>query len=107
MSYVNRNAMMVSPGEPLYIWLRKSLKNYSPGDEAGTIFLIPELENSSEFEFWLSENYDIFFEEILSQYVMNESLWPKKRTYKMFREWFIISYNSIIMDFVNAPLLRE
>ena len=37
----------------------------------------------------------------------DESLWPKKRTLKMFREWFAIEYRSMVWDLDTTPLEYE
>ena len=49
----------------------------------------------------------MFFEHILGSWIIYESEWPKKRTLKIFREWFDIEYKSMIWDMGNEPFVLE
>ena len=45
---------------------------------------------------------------MLVDWYTDESLWPKKRSLKMFREWFDIQYHSMVWDLaVREPLELE
>lgn len=45
----------------------------------------------------IDENHKIFEME-LSGWSIDENLWPKKRTFKIFREWFEIELHSMVFD---------
>ena len=83
-------------------------------NEDGESFLLPTYESqtdpvdSAEDAIkWVEKRWRMFFEHILGSQILNEAEWPKKRTLKMFREWFAIEYKSIVWDMGTEPLIVE
>lgn len=38
------------------------------------------------------------FEAILEGWLLDESVWPKNRTFQMFREWFEVETHAVLAD---------
>ena len=49
-------------------------------------------------------NYEALFENELEGWYTDESLWPKKRDLKLFREWFNVECHTVIEDTVGLPI---
>ena len=56
---------------------------------------------------WVEKRWRMFFEHTLMSWIAEESEWPKKRTLKMFREWFSVEYKSMVWDMGTDPLMVE
>ncbi|MCI5142184.1 MAG: hypothetical protein D3909_10795, partial [Candidatus Electrothrix sp. ATG1] len=74
-----------------------------------TVYLISDedAEDATDVERWLKHNYEALFEAELDSWYIDKELWPKKRTYKLFNEWFSIECHTVIEDTVDAPLVDE
>ena len=56
---------------------------------------------------WVEKHWRMFFDHILGSWILNEDEWPKKRTLKMFREWFDVEYRSMVWDMGHEPLMID
>ncbi|MEE4295603.1 MAG: hypothetical protein V2J20_03180 [Wenzhouxiangella sp.] len=109
MTSVNRSAVILRPGTPFIEWAR-NLDNSGLVPEVDgeqTVYLLPEFGDDFEMTEVLAGAYEALFEEELFGWHTDESAWPKNRTFKMFREWFIIEQHSLILDFCDSPLETE
>ena len=61
-------------------------------------YLIPEIFDEDELDLYLDRIWVLLFESLLAQWSTDESLWPKKRSKKMFSEWFDITLHSLVHD---------
>ena len=112
MESVNRTAVVIKPKRPFVDWL-----NSVPGESSdntlegisseNTTFLIPELFGHKESLAYIKKIYDQIFGFELFGWYTDEELWPKKRTWKMFQEWFSIEINSEIFDLVDEEIEKE
>lgn len=113
MSLVNRCAMIVFPKSPVYDWVNRIFPDdpIEPGDpydhDEGTVFLIPEIESVEEFEEWIYENYRVFFEGLLEEWCVDETLWPKDLSFDTFKDWYHINFQTLVYDTLEDELLRE
>jgi hypothetical protein len=64
----------------------KAIERREPG--TGEVHLVPDWEDPDEERLILKEFWPALFEAILVAWVTDESLWPKKMSLQMFREWF-------------------
>lgn len=62
---------------------------------APEVYLVPDFEDEEDLEKWFRKHYDEFFIEKLNGWYTDDAMWPQKRTFKMFEEWF--EYNLITM----------
>lgn len=108
---VNRCAVIVGPKEPFWVWVHTMDKLH--GDamsmirEEKNMYLVPGFEKSMQPELavtrFLKKNYQQIFLNELSEWYIDEDMYPKM-TYKLFEQWFEISIATIIFDMVDKPL---
>ena len=93
---INRSVVIVRPKQPFLDWLSSVEKalggRVSQIDltEEGTAFLIPDEDiiDAKEARRYIEKKWREIFEQFLFDWFIDDTLWPKKRTLKMFREWF-------------------
>jgi hypothetical protein len=62
-------------------------------------FLVSDaLDGQEDAEKWVKRKWQMFFEGFLDEWYTEESWWPQKRTYKMFKDWFEVQYHSMVWD---------
>lgn len=109
MSAVNRSAIILRPGAPFIEWARQlGDSGLAPAaDDEQTVYLLREFGDDVEMMEVLAEAWEVLFGEELAGWCVDESTWPTNRTFKMFREWFVIEQHSLILDLCDVPLLVE
>ncbi len=110
---VNRAAIIVSCKEPFVKWIEEvdpSGKKMGMTPERVNneriVYLISD-EDAENLEGWISENYETLFENELEGWYTDESLWPQKRDYKTFNEWFDVVCHSVIVDLVGEEIVDD
>lgn len=103
MKSINRSVAVIKPKQPYVDWI-----NQLPGTEEKltvedlqsdcTAILIPEFDRPEESRAFISAMAETLFEEELSGWCIDESLWPKKRTNRMFWKWFDVEVHSEVWD---------
>lgn len=75
-------------------------------NEERIVYLISDADGDSgeTVERWIKQNYQVLFEEELEGWYTDPDLWPKKRSLKLFREWFDIECQSVLIDTVGEPM---
>ncbi len=113
---LNRGVVILHYKQPFLDWLKsvdpQPLEQLTlvEMEQDGDAFLIPTYESSDPVDGeqdaikWVEKHWRMFFEHYLNDWLTDESLWPHKRTLKMFREWFSIEYRSMVWDMANEPL---
>ena len=104
---LNRTALIVCPGQPYIDWA-KSLPG-SDGivptiDGEHTVYLVEEIDDDRHLERVLKRVYAEIFERELFNWYIDESAWPQKRTFSMFKQWFSIDYHTCVEDLLDGPL---
>lgn len=103
----NRCAVRIEPNKLFIDWLNYTYEGYidkSVNVLVATTYLIQDLEENQLHESWLKKNYHVIFDIQLNNYCIDESLWPKNRTYSVFRDWFNIGFSDMIIDLENGPI---
>ncbi len=104
MEALNRSVVIVKPLRPYLEWAK--------GDDAEGfaelvfenlrrephVYLLPEYEDPTSQQEVLEEFWPALFEAMLGGWVTDEAFWPKKRTPRMFQEWFEIQMSSMVQD---------
>lgn len=111
---INRNALIIHPRKLLYEWVNYiypaqdafKLPPLLEHDEAN-VYLIPEFETMEECLEWVEENYEYFLEQELSEWSEDETQWPSDMSWVKFQEWFHISIQSVVIDCLDEPLVKE
>ena len=105
---VRRSALVIKPKSPLNAWL----KSIDPNGveytwEEGGVYLLPDFEEVKQMENWLKRHFDEIFSDQLKNWVVDERLWPQKRTFKMFKEWFGYSLHTMVWDPLEYPIQKD
>lgn len=111
---VNRAVILVKAKKLFIDWAKyantdsklpeKEIEKVFSGHNA---YLIKETDDDDEFERVLKrEAGNIFVNELLN-WSLDESEWPAKRSYKVFREWFEIISTVMVFDADISLLERE
>lgn len=108
---LNRSAVVVRPKKPFLDWVRAVDCDDAPevttDDMRATIYLVPEYEAPDGAEKLLKRAYDEIFCRQLNGWYTDESLWPKDRSWRVFKQWFDIEHIHVIEGLVAAPLEGE
>jgi hypothetical protein len=102
MYQVERAVLLVKLKQPYLDWTR-SLPG--PGEftleslnEENHAYLIPEHDTPDDFEEIMRDLYEEIFEIELNGWCTDDTLWPKKRDYTTFKQWFGLEVHSIVLD---------
>ncbi len=116
---LNRSLVVIRYKQPYIDWVRIAgdapmTITLEQANDDGDSFLLPTYESSSDpiddtedAIKWVEKRWRMFFEHLLESWILDEAEWPKKRSLKMFREWFDIEYKSIVWDMATEPLIIE
>jgi hypothetical protein len=116
---LNRGMVILHHRQPFLDWLQSTdpepleRLTLEEMEHDGDAFLIPcdesrdPVDSEQDAIKWVEKRWRMFFEHCLNDWLQDESLWPEKRSLKMFREWFSIEYRSMVWDLVNEPLVVE
>ena len=110
---VNRGAVILRYKEPFVQWINEAdpIKDSSEvtiasANEERTVYLITD-GDAENVDKWIRENHVSLFESELEGWYTDETLWPKKRDYKTFKEWFEVECHSVIMDKVGGEIYDD
>lgn len=110
---INRAAVILIYKKPVVDWVNEAdPSDDNPGitlessNEDNTVYLIrdEDADTPESLSQWIKLNYKVLFENELENWYLDEDLWPKKRTLKMFHEWFEVKCYSSIEDTVGLPI---
>jgi len=110
---INRSAIVVKAKQPFREWLLNLPDPVSEDitlDEINNephIYLLPEYEMIDQEDALLAHFYDIVFEAELNGWWTDETNWPSNRSFQLFKEWFDVSFHSMIEDLVDEPLIDD
>lgn len=112
---INRSLIVILPKQPALDWLMQvddpnpleiSLEELRREPDA---FLLPqdEADTIDAAEKWVYRRWQVFFEQFLRDWYEGESLWPKKRSLNMFKEWFDIQFQPMVWDMSDEDIEHE
>ncbi len=110
MYSVNRQMVILKPRQPFLNWLNNLDKNNLSLEDIRsdcTIFMIPVVDNLTNAENYLKGIFPDLFEMELSEWNIDEVLWPKDRTIEMFREWFDVFFHSTLIDTLENEIEKK
>lgn len=107
--YINRSVLIITPREPFLNWVKGMEKGSLPlvVKPEPTIYLVAEKYETKELEKWLKKNFDRLFTKEFADWYTDKKAWPVNRTYKMFREWFDVSFHLEAYDLEDFPVDKE
>jgi hypothetical protein len=69
--------------------------------------LLPEYQSDEHMADIFEDLYSDIFELELSSWLTDESEWPRRRTVKIFREWFDVEIHSMVFDPFQYKIEKE
>jgi hypothetical protein len=107
---INRNAIFIEPTAAFWEWaqdfpdedLELTLDELRKDN---TTYLIPEQE--AEPDAWIKRNFTIIFDHELYGWCTNPSLWPKDRSFKAFKKFFIVHFSSVVIDLGKGSIYKD
>lgn len=113
---INRAAIMLKYKKPAIDWINSAEPSpevprvtLEEVNEERTVFLIrdEDADTPNIVDQWVKLNYKSLFENELFGWYVDESLWPKKRSIKVFKEWFDVECHTVIIDLVGQPIVSN
>ena len=97
---LSRSAIVIRGKQPFKDWLVEHDPEMKLDEEIlqGSIYLLPDYDSVSQVQNWLKKNFKEIFDEELYNWYTDEDMWPQKRNFKMFGEWFDYSLHTMIFD---------
>jgi hypothetical protein len=103
MEYVDRSLAVIKPRQLFFDWLKETpdwdldltLETLRVDCSA---LLIPEFDEPEEAVAYIDDMFEQIFDMELASWCTDEGCWPKKRTLKMFWEWFDVELHSTVID---------
>jgi hypothetical protein len=103
-NYINRSAIIIKPLQPFIDWCSNLYPDDLDDISATRTYLISE--DIEDIDSWLGKKFDKIFTLELESWHPNKKEWPKKRNYKMFKEWFQIDISTMVYDFEINPIQK-
>lgn len=110
---VNRGAVILRYKDPFVKWIKEAdpVKDspeisLASANEDRTVYLITD-GDAENIDRWIRGNHGVLFESELEGWYTDESLWPKKRDLKTFKEWFEVECYSVVLDTVGGQLFDD
>ena len=110
MKTINRTVLILTPKQPFMDWANRFEEGTSEAEPVSThhsAYLIPEKYDESNFRTYLKKNFSTIFEEELYSMITDAELWPQKRDYKTFNEWFDTHACDTVFDLSDESLIKE
>ena len=113
---VNRAAILLRYKEPAVRWINEADPyNEKPGivadnvNKERTVYLISEEDGDGDDSVarWVKKNFKSLFEAELESWYTDPALWPNKRTYKLFQEWFHVECHTVLIDTVGGEIYDD
>lgn len=106
---INRNAFVVRVKQPYIDWAASLDDSGVRPDSSSepSMYLLPESHNEEHALELLADGYDSIFEAELFAWHTEPSGWPNARSFSMFREWFELTFVSLIVDLCEGPILDD
>ena len=118
---IDRAALIVTPKKPFIDWLVYNSKKYdssenefkqedlkTEGFDSKKVYLIPSYDKIEKYEKFVRRNFAEIFEHELFDWYTEPAMWPEKRTWKIFNEWFDYEIQTMVFDTAsNKPIEYE
>ena len=106
----NRCAVTTRAKQPFKDWLDSlpdmldlSLEEINSDNQ---VFLLPPFQLWDETEGLLREFFSEIFDRWLAGYWTNPLHWPSERNWRVFHEWFDVTFHSMVRDLVDDEPLE-
>lgn len=108
----NRAVAVVIPKAPFVDWINSvdpepgmALTLEQVGEDAN-VFLAPVsgADPQAAAMRWIQKHWQIIFECMLEDWYIDEHLWPRGRTLKMFKQWCEVRIHAMVLDCTAEPI---
>ena len=110
---VNRAVVILRYKDPIMKWINEadpeedsSEVSLASANEERTVYLVSDGE-AENIDRWIHANYSVLFESELEGWYTDESMWPKNRDLKTFKEWFEVECHSVVLDTVGGQIFDD
>lgn len=113
---VNRGALLLRYREPAVRWINEADPNPSSSpidlqsaNEERNVYLISDNAGNDRqsLDRWLKRHYAEIFEIELEDWYTDPNLWPKQRSYTLFREWFEPELHTVLIDLGQGAIVDD
>ncbi len=113
---INRAAVILKNKTPAVQWIKDadpchdgSQITLEEANHECTVYLISvqDADDDKALARWIKANFAALFEAELEGWYTDETLWPQRRTLKLFYEWFAVECHTVIEDTVGMPIKDE
>jgi hypothetical protein len=109
---LNRAALICIYRQPFVDWINavdpspsSHVLTLEDVNEERTVYLL-EAEDDQDLAEWLESNHVQLFEQELSGWYTDPSLWPKDRSLEMLKAWCSLGLHTVVLD-VGRSRLRD
>ncbi len=110
---LNRALLVIRYKQPFIDWVNEAdprpeghITKLAQANADSPAYLIHEYATEN-FEEWLEDCYFTLFENLLGEWYTDPALWPQDRTLKLFKAWCDFEMHSMVLDYVDGPLLDD
>lgn len=106
----NRAFISIVPKQPYYDWANAVFKDSSPmtaENEEATAYAITDDFAVKNLDTVVKRHFPIIFEMELFGVCTDPDMWPAKRTWKLFTEWFSCHVGSMVWDLAPEEPLAD
>ena len=112
MRHINRAIAVIKPRQPFIDWANSLDREQPPLILAQArsdirALLIPEPERRHDGRRFIELNYAFIFEDELTVWSRDKTLWPEPRTMGLFEEWFDVEIHSMVFDLGEDKIVSE
>jgi hypothetical protein len=105
---LNRSAVVVRPKQPFVAWLKSieelHLPDVTQAQLGTTLYLVPAWDDPADAEKVLGRVHDEIFCRELESWSTDEATWPKRRSLKLFKQWFDVVHFDLVQDVGPGPI---
>ncbi len=113
---INRAAIILRYKEPAVRWINEADPvadgrdiTLSEVNRERTVYLISDDDGDGDeaVDRWVRKNYRELFESELEGWYTDPDLWPPKRTFKLFQQWFDVECHTVLTDTVGGEIYDD
>ncbi|WP_116125663.1 hypothetical protein [Lewinella sp. IMCC34183] len=110
---INRYALIVTPSEALLRWaIREDPTveeeiDFDDTSDLTTVYLLPDFDEMEEAEEWLYKNFMPILENLLGEWVEDDSNWPDNLAFNHFEKFSDYTITNMVIDTQDASYDQE
>ena len=116
---INRAAVLIKYKKPFIDWLIYTSKEHddpegelkledvkTEGFDSKNVYLIPAFDDNDKYEKFLRKHSSEIFTQIVGDWYTDPEMWPKNRSWKVFKEWFDYEIHTMVFDMISHKRLE-